>query len=321
MLFTLVLFAGCSATSEFNAKVKGFCLESPPMAIEAKKMKAVAESNAEWVAIIPYGFMHRGAFDLQYNSEHQWWGEREDGVVELIAMAKAEGLKTMLKPQIWIPRLWIGDYLPEDQAAWEASMRDFTLNYARLADSLGVEVYCFGTEMKMLTKTNPDYFTALIGEIRAVYDGKLTYAANWDEYAEVGFWKELDFIGVNAYFPLSDSEYPTTQELEVSWAEVSRVLSDFSREQGKSILFTEFGYRSATATAAKPWEHHSEDYHADGQVAAFNALFNTIWKEPWMAGGFIWKWRFFDDIGGHGDPSFTPQGKPAMDLIKSQFSK
>jgi hypothetical protein len=301
--------------------MKGFCLESPPMEIEARQMQAVAESNAEWVAIIPYGFMHQSAFDLQYNSEHQWWGEREDGVVELIKMAHAAGLRTMVKPQIWIPRLWIGDYLPEDEEAWENSMRDFTLSYAQLADSLDVEVFCFGTEMKSLTSTNSEFFFDLIKEIRTVYSGQLTYAANWDEYAQVDFWNELDFIGVNAYFPLSEAEHPSVAELEAAWNSFSEKIAEFSEKQGKPILFTEFGYRSVKSTAAKPWEHHSEDYLAEGQVAAFEALFNTVWNEPWMAGGFIWKWRFFKDIGGHGDPSFTPQGKPALDVIKKHYSK
>jgi hypothetical protein len=42
-------------------------------------------------------------------------------------------------------------------------------------------------------------------EIRKIYTGKLTYAANWDDFDKVPFWKELDYIGIDAYFPLSDA--------------------------------------------------------------------------------------------------------------------
>ena len=31
----------------------------------------------------------------------------------------------------------------------------------------------------------------------------------------VTFWDELDFIGIDAYFPLSDKKSPTIEDLEV----------------------------------------------------------------------------------------------------------
>jgi hypothetical protein len=34
----------------------------------------------------------------------------------------------------------------------------------------------------------PKYWQELILEIRKVYKGKLTYAANWDEFKRVPFW-------------------------------------------------------------------------------------------------------------------------------------
>ena len=42
----------------------------------------------------------------------------------------------------------------------------------------------------------------LINKTRTIYKGQLTYAANYDNYHEVDFWEHLDFIGINAYFPL-----------------------------------------------------------------------------------------------------------------------
>ena len=48
------------------------------------------------------------------------------------------------------------------------------------------------------------YWIELIQKVRAVYQGQLTYAANYDNYQEVDFWEHLDFIGINAYFPLRE---------------------------------------------------------------------------------------------------------------------
>jgi len=321
LLLIVAACCGCSATSEFNSKVKGFCLESPPMKVEEAQLKEIARVNAEWVAVIPYGYTKQGESQVVYDSEFQWWGERYDGAAELIQMAKAKGLKVMLKPQVWIPRMWVGDFYPDDLQMWEESMSAFTLDFARMADSLDVEVFCLATEYKKLTVKNPEYFEQLISEIRKVYSGQLTYAANWDEYASITFWDKLDFIGVNAYFPLSDKESPTEEELRISWNEISLQLSKVSVDVQKPILFTEFGYRSVKKAAEKPWEHGRDTYEAAAQSTAFNALFNSVWKEPWMAGGFIWKWRFFKEAGGHGDASYTPQGKPAMKVIKEKFAR
>jgi hypothetical protein len=326
-IFKLIIIAisgvscGCSATSNFNSKMKGFCLESPPMKVEQAQLKEIANINAEWVAIIPYGYTMPDQSKVVYDSEFQWWGERFDGAAELIQLAKAEGLKVMLKPQVWIPRMWVGDFYPDDMQTWEESMTDFTLDFARLADSLDVEVFCLATEYKRLTIENPDYFERLIADIRKVYAGQLTYAANWDEYTSVSFWDQLDFVGVNAYFPLSGDESPTEEELIANWNGIISELSAVSGAFQKPILFTEFGYRSVANTTEKPWEHRGSSYEGVGQSVAFEALFKSVWKEPWMAGGFIWKWRFFEEAGGYGDASYTPQGKPALNVIEKVFAR
>jgi hypothetical protein len=47
--------------------------------------------------------------------------------------------------------------------------------------------------------------------------GKLTYAANWDKYDQVSFWDELDFIEIQAYFPLTAQTSPTAEEIKKGW--------------------------------------------------------------------------------------------------------
>ncbi|MEM6723389.1 MAG: hypothetical protein AAF598_05080, partial [Bacteroidota bacterium] len=44
----------------------------------------------------------------------------------------------------------------------------------------------------------------IIRSARQHYTGELTLAANFDNYREISFWDELDFIGINAYFPLRE---------------------------------------------------------------------------------------------------------------------
>ena len=50
---------------------------------------------------------------------------------------------------------------------------------------------------------DPDAMRHLVAEVRAIYGGKLVYAANWDEIDRVRFWDALDYVGVQLYAPLA----------------------------------------------------------------------------------------------------------------------
>jgi hypothetical protein len=154
-----------------------------------------------------------------------------------------------------------------------------------------------------------------------VHKGKLTYAAEWDEYEQSTFWEKLDYIGVNAYFPLSSATVPEVAVLHSSWDRVLPNLEALSDEYGLPILFTEYGYRSVEGAAGKQWELDDRPFNETAQALAYDAFFEKVWITPWCAGGFVWKWRFFEGAGGTGDRSYTPQGKRAMEVIRKAYRK
>ena len=144
----------------------------------------------------------------------------------------------MLKPQIWIRRgSFTGDMAMSSEADWktlEKSYADFILTYAKLAEETQSSVYCIGTELDEFIKHRPEFWNELIGKVREVYHGKLTYAANWDEYARTPFWDQLDFIGVNAYFPLCEKQTPTVETLTAGWQPWKAKLKALSKEHKKT---------------------------------------------------------------------------------------
>ena len=97
----------------------------------------------------------------------------------------------------------------------------------------------------------------MIEEVRKVYSGRLTLAANFDNYHEVSFWDALDFIGINAYFPLrSTLDTPLTREgLKDSWGEIFRDIDAFrtTHELTQPIVFTELGYTRWRGVTVAPW--------------------------------------------------------------------
>jgi len=51
-------------------------------------------------------------------------------------------------------------------------------------------------------------------------------------------------------------------------------------------------------------------------------LFLTFWHQPWFAGGFVWKWyAHHPEAGGANNNDYTPQRKPAEQLIRSYYQK
>ena len=181
----------------------------------------------------------------------------------------------MLKPQIWV---WKGEYTGKIQMdteeKWkvlESTYSKFILTYAKLAEKLGVEIFCVGTEMQNFVLNRPRYWVELIKEVKKVYKGKLTYAANWDEFKNVPFWNMLDFIGIDAYFPLSSKKSPSVEEFIAGWKNHKLTIKKVRGKINKPVLFTEYGYRSVFYTGKEPWDSNRVEGNVD-LIAQKNAL-------------------------------------------------
>ena len=215
----------------------------------------------------------------------------------------------------------------QDWKRWEQHYTQYIMEYARLARSTGAEMLCIGTEYRQAVKLRPEFWRELIRQVRAIYPGKLTYAANWDEYKSVKCWDQLDFIGIDAYFPISESTMPTVAELQDAWKQEMNQIASFARQHGKPVLFTEYGYRSVDKTAGKQWElpdswESKAPVNLPAQTNAYEALFLTFWHQPWFAGGFVWKWyAHHTEAGGASNNDYTPQRKPAEQVIRSYYQK
>lgn len=127
------------------------------------------------------------------------------------------------------------------------------------------------------------HWVRLILETRRIYKGQLSYAANFDNYHEVDFWPHLDFLGVNAYFPLREVNETFSNDTEMqsafreSWKEIFGTINDFKDENGlsgKPIVFTELGYIYRENSAVAPWKGFG--FSVVGPVGREKLL---IWKE------------------------------------------
>jgi len=295
--------------------------------VDQSHVNPVLNVNANYAAVMPFGFLRTlDSPKVIFDTERQWYGETKQGAEQYIEFLQKNGVKVMLKPQIWV---WRGEFTGEiemtSEADWqelEKTYSDFILTFAQLAQKTQVELLCVGTELERFVKHRPEYWSKLIEQVRQIYSGKLTYAANWDEYSRTPFWEQLDFIGVDAYFPLSEKRYPTTTEMHTGWQKWKTKLVDLASVEERPVLFTEFGYRSMDYTAHKPWlvDQNDTAVNLKAQAEATQVIFDEFWKEDWFAGGFVWKWFIHHgDVGGEKDNRFTPQNKPAEKVIRNFY--
>lgn len=323
LLCCVILQSACSGQSK---KINGISFVAAPEAISTKDIDPVVKINANYAAIMPFGYIRDlDAADVFYNTDRQWYGETRAGVKQYINELQAHHIKVMVKPQLWV---WQGEFTGfiemKSEADWkkfEAGYEKFILEFAEVAQEAQAEIYCIGTELHKFVAARPAFWKQLIQKVKAIYKGKITYAENWDSYAKVPFWKDIDFIGIDAYFPLSETKTPTLEVLQEAWQPHKMKIKELSVSTNKKILFTEYGYRSMDYTAKEPWDSSRSDaVNLKAQKIALQAIYNEFWNEEWFAGGFLWKWfHNYKEVGGLKNSRFTIQNKPAEAVVRQQY--
>ena len=323
--------AAPAAAPAARSFIRGLCWEAGPR-VTAEDFEPVRAVHAGWISQTPFGWqagLGHPAIRLNTRSAlgfGPFWGETDGGLAETSRLAHQAGIKVALKPHIWLHGGdWCGDIRMRSEADWREWFDQYTTfitHYAALAEREGIEMLCVGTELKNTSSREADW-RRVIAAVRRVYRGRLTYAANWDgEVDSVRFWDALDDISVQAYYPLSSAGNPGLAELQSGWRRWDRELERAAARWNRRVIFTEVGYKSARHSAERPWEWEPDGpVDLELQSRCYEALFRTFWTRPWFGGLFLWKWApRYGDAGGPEDREFTPQHKPAEEVLRRWFS-
>ncbi|WP_282701954.1 hypothetical protein [Streptomyces sp. CC219B] len=281
-------------------------------------LRDIRATGARWVTFTPTWYQQRTGDSVMRPTEET---ASDAGLRRIVDRAHATGLKVMIKPHVDLPGDGDrADIRPRDRAAWFTAYRTFITHYADLAARTGAEQFAVGTELAGVSRRTAEW-AGIIEAVRDRYDGPLTYAANYDEYRNIGFWPQLDLIGIDAYWPLSDRPTRDTDALRRAWRPIGEELADFSRRKDRPILFTEAGYvsqRGAT-TAPYSWTVSSRPGQ-DEQAAAYRALLETFTGRDWWAGVCWWMWDDWPDSGETpARLAYTPHGKPAEEVLREKW--
>lgn len=284
-------------------------------------LKNLKDLGVEWVAVIVTWYQKDAKSTEIYPASHS---ANDESIIYIIEKAHSLGLKVMLKPQLdcedGTSRGMITMSSDKDWEVWFNSYKKFILHYAKIAKLHQVEHFCIGCELS-LTIGKEKEWREVIKEVRREYKGYLTYAANFFEYDMVKFWDELDYAGIDAYFPLSLEKNPDILVLIKGWKYWLKGIEAWQEKIKKPVIFTEIGYRSIEGTSRMP-----ADWKIDGkidleeQANCYESAFQTFWEKKWFFGFYWWCWEPTTSAGGKEDKGYTPAGKPAEEILKKWYN-
>lgn len=283
------------------------------------------EMGSNALAIIPYSYIEDVNEPAPFYFSHSAGNENDEGVVHSAFEAKTLGMFTLLKPQIFVGNSWPGDIEMPSEAKWELFFDYYyrwIRHYAFLAEIHNIDALCIGVEFTKATLKQGDRWREMIKRTRGLYGGKITYAANWGaEFENIEFWDELDFIGLNCYYPLSKKDQPTDEELKAKFdtikTKVNKVYSRFK----KPIVFTEIGFRSINMPWKNPHAEGDDSFNEEHQKRCYEIVFNGIDNAPWCKGILWWKFPSYLEYRGKENSAFTPNNKKAEAVVSKWFLK
>ncbi|NQV12723.1 MAG: VCBS repeat-containing protein [Parcubacteria group bacterium] len=294
-------------------------------------LEALAKTGTEWVAVVPVWYQET----KNSNEIFRYYTPTDESVRHVIDKIHSLGMKVLLKPFVDSQDgTWRALFEPSDWDAWFTSYRSFINLYAQIAEEKDVEMLSLGVEYNSSEGRLADW-RAVIDSAEEYYSGPLTYAANHSAvegygggYQNIGFWNELDYVGIDTYFVLTDKNDPSLAELEAAWrGHLSEIETWRNGSRlNKPVIFTEVGYGSYDGSNKTPWSYDFTDKVADWseQADCYEALITESEKKSWFAGLFFWWWDnpSTDDYyrgGENYNLGFTPRGKNAEDVLKEYF--
>ena len=93
--------------------------------VGAAAMDALAKHHVNWIVQTPFGWQKApDSPNVQLaTSGRILWGERDEGLETTTRLAKERGIKTLLKPHIWLRGGgWRGDIAMKSETDWNLSL-------------------------------------------------------------------------------------------------------------------------------------------------------------------------------------------------------
>jgi len=261
--------------------------------------------------------------------EHQTYSDVQ--IARLATWAAKYQMKIVVKPHVEIidkEQTFRGLYNPSDENTFYTRYLDY---YSQLLKTLrpfekNISDIVVGTELSKLSQ-NTERWRTIIRQLKKVgpKTAKFTYASNWFDFNLVDFWDELDWIGVDAYYPLSFVGTPTVDSMVSAWRIWGTMLTVWRDHYwpGKPIGFTETGFvdnKNSTRFSMRAWANTNsvdEDEHAN----AFAATLILAQEMKNFYGLYWWAWDIHSANIPNDRQRYQTTGRKADGVLKDIWVK
>lgn len=313
---------------------KGFCFAHQGYSIyngylgetSRTSVHRLSQLGVNAISITPFGYIRHIDKPAAFYRSEGLGTENDESLLVSANFARQKGMRVMLKPHIWTGSgTWPGDIKMKDEKDWPAffaNYKQWITHYAILAQIHKFESFVIGLEMVQATIGHEDEWRKLVKHARTIYAGKIIYAANWGrEIEELTFWDAMDAIGIDSYYPLADNNSPDDNELLKKAQKIAATFEKLSKKYNRKVILTEIGFSSRTRTWKNPYKDgRGEKIDLAAQKRCYEVTFKAFYHQPWLDGIYWWKWPTSLDIGGHSHTGFTPNQKPAEEVVSKWFS-
>ncbi len=290
------------------------------------------------------------------------WSEPNAHLAHAIATAQQAGLQVGLKLEYLTNgnTLASAGFDPASPSAFFASYRANVLGWAQYARAYGMSLMVIGTEMGGYltgTSANLPAWTDIISGVRARFAGKVTYAAGagvlpgryytrktpdwsweYDEAYRVTFWRQLDYVGLDAY-PVFSTPGGTARTVptEAQLATTLRAAPDTIDHSGNTFdwmahwngeiaaagrpgLITEVGSASVATALACPgcWLGNGPVPDQAAQAEVYRAMLSALDGDKSIAGILVYANNAYQDNGYA--TGFSFYGKQAEGVLRSLWT-
>lgn len=283
-------------------------------------IQIMSSDSIQWVALCDFWFQANGSSTTIGPDESRYSASTES-IKYAIDQIHANGMKVMLKPMVDLDNgVWRAYITPSND--WFSSYSAYIQFWSDLATEKNVDMLCIGCEFKD-TQSWDSSWRMIAATARAHYSGPITYAANHDDFNYVTWWDAVDYIGIDAYFALTNTDTPTLEQLSSAWDNTANFIESFrnSNFPTEQVVFTEIGYQSEDGTNETPWNTTGGAVDTAEQQQCYEACFEVMTQRNWFDGMYWWNWETSPTAGGPNDNGFTPQNKPAEATVKLWYSK
>jgi autotransporter-associated beta strand protein len=253
------------------------------------------------------------------------YSSTDDTLRQVIDAAHARGLAVQLRPLV---------DLSNDSSHWRGQITggttwfngaggygDYIRHMADIAQAKNVESFGVGVELEA-TASQETLWRNLITSVRTHYSGPLTYSANWGNPAvgsTINWWNAVDYMGIDAYYPLTGVSNPTPAQLQSAWTTRAAQIDSYhnSINPNQPLLFTESGYQNYDGTNIAPYNGVSgqaNDPHE--QADCYTALLGAMTQRSYFQGV---QWWAFDLNPNPNNIDYTPLGKLAQDAMAAYY--